>query len=88
MKIPDTQVNDLIKEAVAGHIRPHKGNKILEVYSASQSGINPPSFRFLVNDTRLIHFSYERYLMNQMREAFGFEGVPIRLIFRKKGKEK
>ncbi len=85
MRIPDAEVNDLIKEAVASHNRPHKGNKVLDVYSASQTGINPPTFRFLVNDTKLIHFSYERFLENKLREIYGFKGTPIRLVFKARG---
>ncbi len=85
MRIPDQEVNGLIKEAVAGHNRPHKGNKVLEIYSASQTGINPPSFRFLINDTKLIHFSYERFLENKLREIYGFKGTPIRLVFKARG---
>jgi GTP-binding protein len=85
MRIPDAQVNDLIKEAVAGHNLPHKGKKVLNVYSANQSGINPPTFRFLVNDTALIHFSYERFLENKLRAIYGFQGTPIRLVFKARG---
>jgi GTPase len=85
MRIPDAEVNNLIKEAVERHVRPHKGNKLLNIYSASQSGINPPSFRFLVNDTLLIHFSYERFLENRLREIYGFNGTPIRLKFKTRG---
>lgn len=85
MRIPDTEVNNLIKEAVAGHILPHKGNKFLNIYSTSQSGINPPSFRFLVNDTQLIHFTYKRFLENRLREIYSFKGTPIHLVFKARG---
>jgi GTP-binding protein len=85
MRIPDIEVNDLIRKAVSGHSLPHKGKKVLSVYSASQTGINPPTFRFLVNDTSLIHFSYERFLGNKLREVYGFKGTPIRLVFKAKG---
>lgn len=85
MRIPDTEVNNLIEEAVAGHNRPRKGNKILEVYSASQTGSNPPSFRFLVNDNKLVHFSYERFLENRLREIYDFKGTPVRLVFKARG---
>jgi GTP-binding protein len=85
MRIPDEEVNSLIKEAVDSHVRPHKGNKFLKVFSAGQTGINPPSFQFLVNDTKLIHFSYERFLENRLREIYGFKGTPIRLSFKARG---
>ncbi len=85
MRLPDAEVNNLIKEAVASHNLPHKGKKILQVYSAGQTGTNPPVFRFLVNDTKLIHFSYERFLENKLREIYGFKGTPIRLVFKVRG---
>jgi GTP-binding protein len=85
MRIPDEDVNSLAKEAVASHNLPHKGKKVLQVYSASQTGVNPPTFRFMVNDYRLIHFSYERFLENKLREIYGFRGTPIRLAFKSRG---
>jgi len=85
MRIADEDLNNLVKEAVSGHNLPRKGHKFLKVYSASQSGVNPPSFRFLVNDTELIHFSYQRFLENRLREVYGFKGTPIRLAFKSRG---
>jgi GTPase len=85
MRIPNKEIDNLIKEAVESHVRPHKGNKILKIYSASQTGTNPPSFQFMVNDTRLIHFSYERFLENRLREIYSFKGTPIRLGFKTRG---
>jgi GTP-binding protein len=85
MRIPDADVNDLIKKAVSSHNLPHKGSKVLNIYSASQTDINPPTFRFLVNDTRLIHFSYERFLENKLREIYSFKGTPVRLVFKARG---
>jgi GTP-binding protein len=85
MKIPDIEINELVKKAVASHNRPHKGNKELNLYSVSQTGVNPPTFRFMVNDTRLIHFSYERFLENRLREVYDFMGTPIRLVFKSRG---
>jgi GTPase len=85
MKIPDEEINNLVKEAVAAHNLPHVGNKVLSISSVKQSGINPPTFQFMVNDTRLIHFSYERFLENRLREIYGFNGTPIRLVFKTRG---
>ena len=85
MRIPDADVNALVKEAVSSHNLPHKGRKILKIYSASQSGTRPPAFSFLVNDARLIHFSYQRFLENRLREVYGFRGTPIRLVFKARG---
>ncbi len=85
MRLPDEEVNNLIKEAVMSHNLPRKGKKVLQVYSSSQTAINPPTFRFLVNDTKLVHFSYQRFLENRLREIYGFKGTPIRLVFKVKG---
>ncbi|OGN94935.1 MAG: ribosome biogenesis GTPase Der [Chloroflexi bacterium RBG_13_50_10] len=82
-QLPDTVVDKLIKEAVRGHVRPRKGFKQLEVIRAYQVGINPPSFAFLVNDPALVHFSYQRYLENKLRQTFGFSGTSLRLFFKK-----
>jgi GTP-binding protein len=57
-------------------------NKPLKIYYATQAQVNPPTFIFFVNDTEGVHFSYERYLENRLREAFGFGGTGIRLQFR------
>jgi GTP-binding protein len=76
-------VDKLIKEAVTAHTRPRKGLKQLEVIRAYQAGINPPSFALLVNDPELIHFSYQRYLENRLRQTFGFSGTSLRLFFKK-----
>ena len=64
----------------------HKG-KQLRIKYVVQTGVRPPTFMFFVNDPDLVHFSYERYLMNQLREAFGFEGSPLRLRYRHKGRK-
>jgi GTPase len=85
MKIPDADVNKLIKEAYESHTRPRQGKKFLKLYSASQSGVNPPTFRFDVNDPKIIHFSYQRFLENRIREVYGFRGTPIRLVFKGRG---
>ncbi len=85
MRVPDEQVDALVKEAVAGHNLPRQGHKILHLYSASQSGVKPPTFRFEVNDSRLIHFSYERFLENKLRDVYTFKGTPIRLVFKARG---
>jgi GTPase len=85
MLIPQAEINDLVKKAVASHNLPRKGKKVLSVYSADQTGTHPPTFHFSVNDTQLIHFSYERFLENKLREVYGFNGTPIRLVFKARG---
>ena len=56
-----------------------------DVLYATQAEVNPPTFVFFVNDSRLVHFSYQRYLENRLRQAFGFAGTPIRLSFKSRG---
>jgi GTP-binding protein len=85
MQIPEEELSTLIKEAVKSHNVPHKAQKILEIYSVRQNAINPPSFRFVVNEPDLVHFSYERFLENRLREVYGFNGTPIRLSFKIRG---
>ncbi len=82
-QLPNTVIDKLIKEAVVSHAPPRKGFKRLEVIRAYQTGVNPPSFVFLVNDPKLVHFSYQRYLENRLRQTFGFSGTSLRLLFKK-----
>jgi len=80
-----TLVNDVVEQALSSHPLPRKGTKQLKVFYATQIGVNPPTLVFFVNDARLIHFSYRRYLENKLRQAFGFGGTPLRLIFKTRG---
>lgn len=82
-QLPDQVVDKLIKDAVIAHTRPRKGLRQLEVIRAYQAGINPPSFAILVNDPEIVHFSYQRYLENKLRQTFGFSGTSLRLLFKK-----
>ena len=83
-RVPTAQLNKLVEDAVSGHSPPSKRGKRLRIYYATQVGIAPPSFIFFVNDPQLVHFSYRRYLVNQLRQAYDFEGAPLRLSFRKR----
>jgi len=76
------ELNELVREATATHNPPSKWGKRLRIYYATQPGVDPPTFVFFVNDKRLVHFSYERYLENHIRERYPFEGTPIVLQFR------
>jgi GTP-binding protein len=80
-RIPTSQLNQVIHEAVSAHPLSDRG-KLLKVYYAVQVGQRPPTFALFVNDTELVHFSYRRYLENRLRAAFGFGGTAIRLSFR------
>jgi GTP-binding protein len=67
---------------VASHEPPQKVGKRLKILYATQAEVNPPTFVFSVNESKLVHFTYQRYLENRLRDAFGFSGTPIRMIFR------
>jgi len=83
-RIPTGELNRMVSEAVVRHAPPSKAGKRLKLYYVTQADVDPPTFVFFVNDKRLVHFSYERYLENQIRERFDFEGTPLRLSFRDK----
>ncbi len=82
---PETLINKVVAAAVASHVLPRKGAKQLKVFHVTQAEASPPTFVFFVNDATLIHFSYHRYLENKLRQAFGFGGTPLRLIFKSRG---
>jgi len=86
-RLTTATVNSVVQQAVASHNRPRVRNKQLKIFYATQAEINPPTFVFFTNDTRLIHFSYRRYLENKLREAFGFSGTPLRMVFKTRGEE-
>jgi GTP-binding protein len=81
-QLPDAHVSEVIKQAVEAHSPPRVAGKELRIFQVRQTGINPPSFVFRVNKTGLVHFSYRRYLENRLRQAFGFAGTPLRLVFK------
>jgi GTP-binding protein len=81
-RIPTSELNNLIREAMLKHAPPSRTGRKLKIYYGTQVRVDPPTFLFHVNDTELVHFSYERYLENQIREHYGFLGTPIRLSFR------
>lgn len=85
--IKTSLINDVIREAVLIHEPPSYKGKRLKIYFVHQSGTKPPKFEFSVNSKKLIHFSYERYLENQIRENFDFTGTPIILKFTNKGEK-
>lgn len=83
--LPSSLLKKFIKEAVEAHLPPKKGKMALKILGAKQTGTNPPTIVFTVNDAKLVHFSYQRYLENRLRQRFGFEGTPLRLIFKSRG---
>jgi GTP-binding protein len=81
-RISTGALNRLLQEALARNPPKSKGGQIPRFYYATQAEVDPPTFVFFVNDHTLIHFSYERYLENRIREVYGFLGTPLRLVFR------
>lgn len=87
-RIPTSALNDIVQESIARHSPPSKAGKRLKFYYATQPAVDPPTLVFFVNDKRLVHFSYQRYLENRIRERWGFEGTPLRLRFQGREKSK
>jgi len=81
-RVPTADVNRVVGEAVAAHTPPVARGRQAKILYATQVAVAPPTFVVFVNDPELFHFSYRRYLENQLRDAFGFAGTPIRLRFR------
>ncbi|MBA5850532.1 ribosome biogenesis GTPase Der [Clostridium sp. cel8] len=77
-------LNDIISKAIMMQEPPVVGNKRLKIYYVTQTGVKPPTFVFFVNDSSCVHFSYRRYLENQLRENFDFMGTGIKLQFRER----
>ncbi len=83
-RIQTHRLNKTIDQAVKEHPPPHVRNRRIKFYYATQIGVAPPHFILFTNYPRNVHFSYQRYLINRLRESFGFEGTPIRLSFRQR----
>ena len=86
-EIKTSILNDVIRDAYQLNLPPSYKSKRLKIYFANQVSTKPPVFNLQVNSKGLVHFSYERYLENKIREAFDFTGVPIVLQFKNKGEE-
>ncbi|MDP2953993.1 MAG: hypothetical protein Q8O76_11845, partial [Chloroflexota bacterium] len=81
-------LNRLVRQAVSSRPPPTVGGRRLHILYVTQAEVNPPTFVFFVNDPKLLHFSYQRYLENRLRDVFSFAGTSLRLIFRRReGKE-
>lgn len=85
LRIRTGVLNDVLYEATAMNQPPSDKGRPLKIYYMTQVSIKPPTFILFVNDKELMHFSYLRYIENQMRDAFGFKGTPIHFIVREKG---
>ena len=84
-RVSTGMLNDMLADATARVQPPTDKGKRLRIYYITQASIKPPTFVCFVNRADLFHFSYQRYLENQLREAFGLEGTPIRLVIRERG---
>ena len=82
MRISTSVLNQVMEDAQIVNPPPTSGSKRLKIYYTTQADVKPPTFIFFVNDPELMHFSYLRFLENKLREAFGFEGTPLKLITR------
>ena len=84
LRISTGMLNDLLNEATAMVQPPSDKGRRLKLYYAVQAAVRPPTFVIFMNDRELFHYSYERYLENQLRKSYGFEGTPIRFILRER----
>lgn len=88
MRISTGKLNEILVAATARVQPPTDKGKRLKIYYMTQASVCPPTFVFFVNNAQLFHFSYQRYLENQIREVFGLEGTPVRFIIRERGEGK
>ena len=85
MRISTGMLNDVMNDSITRVPPPTDRGKRLKIYYATQTGVRPPAFVIFCNDPELFHFSYQRYIENQIREVFGFKGTPITLTIRRRG---
>jgi GTP-binding protein len=81
-------LDSIVRDAEAAKQSPKQGRRRLKVYKATQTAVNPPTFTFSVNDAKLVHFSYQRFLENKVRQYCGFKGTPLHLLFKSKADKK
>jgi GTP-binding protein len=83
-RLATSQLNHILRMAQDSHPAPSKGGKHLKIYYGTQVRNDPPTFLLYVNEPKLVHFSYRRFLENRIREAYSFQGTPIRLLMRRR----
>ena len=87
LRISTGMLNDVLYDATSRVQPPSDKGRRLKVFYMTQPSVKPPTFAIFCNDTELFHFSYQRYIENKLREVFGFEGTPIKLVIRQKGED-
>jgi GTP-binding protein len=87
VRIPTSELNRIVREAMLRHAPHTRQPRPLKVFLVQQVRVDPPTFLFHINDMRLMHFTYERYLENQIREVYPFTGTPIRFSFRERDRK-
>jgi GTP-binding protein len=85
-RVPTAELNRFLAAVTAAHPPPSAGRRAVRILYGSQVGVAPPSFVLFTNVAHELHFSYERFLINRLRESFGFEGTPIRIKVRRRGR--
>ena len=82
VRLPTSKINKIIRRAQEQHAAPSKAGRQLKIYYGTQVRTDPPTLLIFVNDPKLVHFTYKRFLENRFRETYGFLGTPIRLVFK------
>ena len=85
MRVTTGMLNDVLNDAITRVQPPSDKGRRLKIYYMTEIGTKPPTFVIFCNDAELFHFSYQRYIENQLREVFGFRGTPVKIIVRQKG---
>ena len=85
LRITTGMLNDVLNDCTARVQPPSYKGRRLKIYYMTQTAVAPPTFVIFCNDAELFHFSYQRYIENQLREVFGFRGTPIKLVIRQRG---
>jgi GTP-binding protein len=82
VRLTTAEINRVLQRAQLRHPPPSKSGRHLKIYYGTQVRTDPPTFLVFINDPKLLHFTYKRFLENRFRETYGFLGTPIRLVFK------
>jgi GTP-binding protein len=85
VRLTTAEINRVLQRAVAHHPPPSKAGRPLKIFYGTQVRSDPPTFLIFVNDHKLVHFTYKRFLENRFRESYSFLGTPIRFVFKSRG---